>query len=224
MKQPVGVSRVLVPSLALATTGFDYITMSAASTIGSTPSPIAVVANDDSNDLYWTSPDPRDSGIIGYEGARPVFWRLGTTIAYHNATRTTVFKGVSDSSIEEEVAWLDWASVNHLGLATIGKMEVPMSQLVQRGSTFRSRRFVIPDLQDQRVFEWRRDSMFDGMYQLFSADGTLMASFELYDAPQPSSIGPLYAVMRYWYEKDDNLMLTSILSLSLIRWIVLHGP
>ncbi|CAE6470530.1 unnamed protein product [Rhizoctonia solani] len=224
MKQPVGVSRVLVPSLALATTGFDYITMSAASTIGSTPSPIAVVANDDSNDLYWTSPDPRDSGIIGYEGARPVFWRLDTTIAYHNATRTTVFKGVSDSSTEEEVAWLDWASVNHLGLATIGKMEVPMSQLVQRGSTFRSRRFVIPDLQDQRVFEWCRDSMFDGMYQLFSADGILMASFELYNAPQPSSIGPLYAVMRYWYEMDDNLMLTSILSLSLIRWIVLHGP
>jgi hypothetical protein len=32
---------------------------------------------------------------------------------------------------------LDWTSVNHLGLATIGEMEVPMSDLVQRGSNFR---------------------------------------------------------------------------------------
>ncbi|CAE6515573.1 unnamed protein product [Rhizoctonia solani] len=198
--------------------------MSAASTIGSTPSPIAVGPKHTSNDVYWTSPDPRDSGIIGYEGGRPVFWRLDTTIAYHNATRTTVFKGVGQTSREEEVAWLDWTSVNHLGLATIGDMEVPMSQLVQRGSVIRSRQFMIPDLHDQRVFEWRRDDIFDSMYQLYSADGTMMASFELYDIPQPSSIGPLHAVMRYWYEKDDNLMLTSILSLTLIRWITLHGP
>ncbi|KAG8689511.1 hypothetical protein FRC11_002226, partial [Ceratobasidium sp. 423] len=196
--------------------------MSAGSTIGSTPSPVAVGPNHTSNDVYWTSPDPRDSGIIGYEATRPIFWRLATTMAYHNATRTIVFKGADQSSREEEVAWLDWTSVNHLGLATIGDMEVPMSQLVQRGSTFRSRQFTIPDLQDQRVFEWRRDDIFDSMYQLYSSDGTMMASFELYDMPQPSSIGPLYAVMRYWYEKDDNLMLTSILSLTLVRWIILH--
>jgi hypothetical protein len=42
-------------------------------------------------------------------------------------------------------------------------------------------------------------------WQLYSADGTLMATFELYDVPQPSSIGPLHAVMRYWYQKDDNV-------------------
>ncbi|KAF8682524.1 hypothetical protein RHS04_02466 [Rhizoctonia solani] len=198
--------------------------MSAASTIVSTPSPGGIGSNHPSNDLYWTSPDPRDSGVIGYEGARPVFWRLATTMAYHNATRTIVFKGVDQSSREEEVAWLDWTSVNHLGLATIGNMEVPMSQLVQRGSAFRSRQFMILDPQDQRVFEWRQDELFNNMYRLHNADGTVIASFELYDMPQPSSIGPLYAVMRYWYKEDDNLMLTSILSLTLIRWIALHGP
>ncbi|CAE6460055.1 unnamed protein product [Rhizoctonia solani] len=198
--------------------------MSAPSTIGSTPSPITIGANQSSNDLYWTSPDPRDSGIIGYEGARPVFWRLATTMAYHNATRTVIYKGVDHSSREEEVAWFDWTSVNHLGRATIGGMELAMSELVQRGSTFRSRLFRIPDPEDQRVFEWRRDDIFDSMYQLYGADGSVLASFELYDVPQPSSIGPLYAVMRYWYEQDDNLMLTSILSISLIRWIALHGP
>lgn len=32
---------------------------------------------------------------------------------------------------------LDWTSVNHLGLATIGTMEVPMSELVKKGTTFR---------------------------------------------------------------------------------------
>ncbi|GAB1517551.1 hypothetical protein RhiXN_01901 [Rhizoctonia solani] len=145
-------------------------------------------------------------------------------MAYHNATRTIVFKGVDQSSREEEVAWLDWTSVNHLGLATIGNMEVPMSELVQRGSAFRSRQFMILDPQDQRVFEWRQDELFNNMYRLHNADGTVIASFELYDMPQPSSIGPLYAVMRYWYKEDDNLMLTSILSLTLIRWIALHGP
>ncbi|KAH7340322.1 hypothetical protein B0J17DRAFT_650914 [Rhizoctonia solani] len=197
--------------------------MSAPSTIGSTPSPITIGANTTSNDLYWTSPDPRDSGIIGYEGARPVFWRLATTMAYHNATRTIVYKAVDESSREEEVAWLDWTSVNHLGRATIGGMELAMSQLVQRGSSFRARMFNIPDPEDQRAFEWRRDDVFSSMYQLYGANGSVLASFELYDVPQPSSIGPLYAVMRYWYEQDDKLMLTSILSITLIRWIALHG-
>ncbi|KAL5636062.1 hypothetical protein ACGC1H_004771 [Rhizoctonia solani] len=88
--------------------------MSAPSTIGSSPSPIAVVANQESNDVYWTSHDPRDSGIIGYEGARPVFWRLATTMAYHNATRTIVFKGAGESSREEEVAWSVSQSIPNL--------------------------------------------------------------------------------------------------------------
>lgn len=174
-----------------------------------------------SNDLYWTSHDPRDTAIIGYEGKHPVFWRLATTVAYHNATRTVIFKGTEQSEHEDEVAWLDWTSVNHLGLATIGDMEVPMSELVQRGSTFRARSFTIPI--DGRVFEWRRDELFNSMYELYSAHGTLMASFELYDIPQVSSIGMLHGVMRYWYKNDDHLMLTSIISLALIRWIALHG-
>ncbi|KAF8610821.1 hypothetical protein BDV93DRAFT_601778 [Ceratobasidium sp. AG-I] len=178
-------------------------------------------AGSTSNDLYWTSHDPRDTAIIGYEGTRPVFWRLATTVAYHNATRTTVFKGTERSEREDEVAWLDWTSVNHLGLATIGDMEVPMSELVQRGSTFRARSFTIPC--DGRVFEWRRDEIFNSMYELYDAHGTLVASFELYDIPQVSSIGMLHGVMRYWYKSDDHLMLTSIISLSLIRWIALHG-
>lgn len=80
-------------------------------------------------------------------------------MAYHNATRTIIFKGADESNGEEEVAWLvfvfltcyllglmhphgysyrlDWTSVNHLGLATIGDMEIPMSELVRKGTTSR---------------------------------------------------------------------------------------
>ncbi|QRW00247.1 hypothetical protein RhiJN_28265 [Ceratobasidium sp. AG-Ba] len=191
---------------------------SAATTISSPSS----TSSKSSHDLYWTSHDPRDTGIIGYEGTRPIFWRLATTMAYHNATRTVIFKGTDQPNREDEVAWLDWTSVNHLGRATIGDMELPMSDLVQRGSSFRARSFVIPF--DGRVFEWRRDEMFSSMYELYSSEGTLMASFEQYDVPQASSIGQLYGVMRYWYKNDDTLQLTSIISLSLIRWIALHGP
>ncbi|KAG9124147.1 hypothetical protein FRC07_012653 [Ceratobasidium sp. 392] len=187
-----------------------------------TPSTPSSTTGSTSSDLYWTSHDPRDSGIIGYEGTRPVFWRLATTMAYHNATRTVVFKGTDQANREDEVAWLDWTSVNHLGLATIGDMEVPMSELVQRGTNFRARSFTVPF--DGRVFEWRRDEIFASMYELYSAEGTLMASFEQYDLPQPSSIGPLHGVMRYWYKDDEALQLTSIISLTLIRWIALHGP
>lgn len=32
-----------------------------------------------------------------------------------------------------------------------------------------------------------------------------MASFELYDIPQVSSIGMLHGVMRYWYKNDDHV-------------------
>ncbi|KAG8694033.1 hypothetical protein FRC09_010111 [Ceratobasidium sp. 395] len=168
-----------------------------------TPSTPSSTTGGTSNDLYWTSHDPRDSGIIGYEGTRPVFWRLATTMAYHNATRTVIYKGTDQASREDEVAWLDWTSVNHLGLATIGDMEVPMSELVQRGTNFRARSFVVPF--DGRVFEWRRDEIFSNMYELYNAEGKLMASFEQYDLPQDSSIGSLHGVMRYWYTNDDSV-------------------
>jgi hypothetical protein len=29
-----------------------------------------------SNDVYWTTNDPRNTGVIGYEGAKPVFFRF----------------------------------------------------------------------------------------------------------------------------------------------------
>lgn len=28
------------------------------------------------NDVYWTTNDPRNTGVIGYEGANPVFFRF----------------------------------------------------------------------------------------------------------------------------------------------------
>lgn len=29
-----------------------------------------------SNDVYWTTNDPRNTGVIGYEGNKPIFFRF----------------------------------------------------------------------------------------------------------------------------------------------------
>ncbi|ELU44630.1 hypothetical protein AG1IA_01338 [Rhizoctonia solani AG-1 IA] len=197
--------------------------MSAASTIVSTPSPGGIGSNHPSNDLYWTSPDPRDSGVIGYEGAQPVFWRLVRPTFRAVSCSASIFKGVDQSSREEEVARLDLCESSRVGdnrehggshvSARSERLGVSVrNPFVRRGyhlsqinTLVSSRQFMILDPQDQRVFEWRQDELFNNMYRLHNADGTVIASFELYDMPQPSSIGPLYAVMRYWYKEDDNV-------------------
>ncbi|CAE7231233.1 unnamed protein product [Rhizoctonia solani] len=199
-----------------------------------------------SNDVYWTTNDPRNTGVIGYEGAKPVFFRFVTTTTL-NSTRTVVWKGTSNPNVEQEVAWLDWESMNHLGTATIGRFQTPMTNLLQRGTTPRCRIFAIPG--DGRRFEWRRCETDPCRYDLYDGSGKLCASHTVYLQPQRSAVAELNAVMNYWFKEDEmvseswnrttnrgayripppfrsssfQLLLTSIISLTINRWIDQNG-
>ncbi|CAE6500308.1 unnamed protein product [Rhizoctonia solani] len=173
-----------------------------------------------SNDVYWTTNDPRNTGVIGYEGATPVFFRFVTTTTL-NSTRTVVWKGTSNPNVEHEVAWLDWESMNHLGTATIGRFQTPMTNLLQRGTTPRCRIFAIPG--DGRRFEWRRCERDPCRYDLFDGSGKLCASHVVYLQPQRSAVAELNAIMNYWFKEDEMLLLTAIISLTINRWIDQNG-
>ncbi|KAG8679379.1 hypothetical protein FRC09_019010 [Ceratobasidium sp. 395] len=197
-----------------------------------------------SHDVYWTTNDPRNTGVIGYEGDKPVFFRFvrinkrvyatvslttsnKVTTTTLSSTRTVVWKGTNNPNVEEEVAWLDWASMNHLGTATIGRFQTPMTNLLQRGVSNKSRIFAIPG--DGRRFEWRRSESdachYDARIPLILYDGTstLYASHTVYLQPQRSSVAELNAVMNYWFKDDDMLLLTAVISLTINRWIDQNG-
>jgi hypothetical protein len=36
-----------------------------------------------SNDVYWTTNDPRNTGVIGYEGTNPIFFRFVGSFLMH---------------------------------------------------------------------------------------------------------------------------------------------
>ncbi|KAG9088648.1 hypothetical protein FRC06_001935, partial [Ceratobasidium sp. 370] len=171
-----------------------------------------------SHDVYWTTNDPRNTGVIGYEGDKPVFFRFvrilqrlglcAISLTLHkvttttlSSTRTVVWKGTNNPNVEEEVAWLDWASMNHLGTATIGRFQTPMTNLLQRGASSKSRIFAIPG--DGRRFEWRRRETDACRYDLYDGAQTLYASHTVYLQPQRSSVAELNAVMSYWFKDDD---------------------
>ncbi|KAG8726034.1 hypothetical protein FRC12_023784 [Ceratobasidium sp. 428] len=173
-----------------------------------------------SHDVYWTTNDPRNTGVIGYEGDKPIFFRFVTTTTL-SSTRTVVWKGTNNPNVEEEVAWLDWASMNHLGTATIGRFQTPMTNLLQRGVSNKSRIFAIPG--DGRRFEWRRSESDACHYDLYDGTSTLYASHTVYLQPQRSSVAELNAVMNYWFKDDDMLLLTAVISLTINRWIDQNG-
>ncbi|KAG8745343.1 hypothetical protein FRC11_013110, partial [Ceratobasidium sp. 423] len=173
-----------------------------------------------SNDVYWTTNDPRNTGVIGYEGAKPIFFRFVTTTTL-NSTRTVVWKGTNNPNVENEIAWLDWESMNHLGTATIGRFQTPMANLLQRGTTPRCRIFAIPG--DGRRFEWRRSESDPCHYDLYDGSGKVYASHTVYLQPQRSAVAELNAVMNYWFKDDEMLLLTSIISLTINRWIDQNG-
>lgn len=173
-----------------------------------------------SNDVYWTTNDPRNTGVIGYEGTNPIFFRFVTTTTL-SSTRTVVWKGTNNPNVEEEVAWLDWASMNHLGTATIGRFQTPMTNLLQRGTSTRSRIFAIPG--DGRRFEWLRSETDSYHYDLFDGNQRLYAAHTVYPQPQRSSVAELNAVMNYWFKGDEMLLLTAIISLTINRWIDQNG-
>jgi len=161
--------------------------------------------------LYFTGKDdPRDCIIMG-EDTKPVYIEFQTPNCYVPDVRTTVYRNNGES-----VAFLDWTMGVHLGRATIGSKQLPMSELVRPGQFSNSRIFVSCD---GRCLEWRRCTDDRNSYDLYYAN-TKIAIFRRF--PQPTPVGPSHGYVQYTF-KNDLLLIEALIALSLNRWLDWRG-
>ncbi|KDR81795.1 hypothetical protein GALMADRAFT_59462 [Galerina marginata CBS 339.88] len=165
-------------------------------------------------DLFFTGrDDPRSCVIIG-EATKPLYFCFET--AERNLltpnVRTMVYR-----NNKEVCAKLEWSPGNHLGGATIGNRQMPMSQLVLPGTSTSARTFVSAD---GKKFEWRRSRDNPTSYDLYASQNMRIAVFRRYT--QATAIGPSHAVLQYTFTQDW-LLTEALVALCVNRWIDLHG-
>ncbi|KAF8188400.1 hypothetical protein BJ912DRAFT_1022525 [Pholiota molesta] len=152
-------------------------------------------------DLFFTGRDDPEA---------PVYFCFETTERnLMPNVRTMVYR-----NNKEVCAKLEWSPGNHLGGATIGSRQIPMSQLVLAGSSNSARAFISAD---GKRFEWRRNR---DSYDLFAAQNMRIACFRR--IVQPTAIGPSHAILQYTFT-SDWLLIEALVALCVNRWIDLHG-
>ncbi|KAF9009411.1 hypothetical protein BDQ17DRAFT_1235893 [Cyathus striatus] len=164
-------------------------------------------------DLFFTGrDDPRSCVIIG-EDTKPIYFCFETIERNMIPNiRTMVYR-----NNKEVCARLDWSPGNHLGSATIGSRQLPMSQLVLPGSSNNARAFVSAD---GRRFEWRRSRENPTSYDLYASPNMRIAIFRRY--AQPTAVGPSHGLLQYTFN-HDLLLAEALVALCLNRWIDIHG-
>jgi len=164
-------------------------------------------------DLFFTGrDDPRCCIIIG-EDTKPIYLCFETPErGITPNTRTMVYRNNKDV-----VASFEWSPGNHLGSATIGTRQLPMSHLVLPGSANNARSFVSAD---GKRFEWRQCRDNPCSYDLYAVPNIRIAAFRRY--AQPTVVGPSHGLLQYTFN-HDALLVESLLALCLNRWIDLHG-
>ncbi|KAF9477379.1 hypothetical protein BDN70DRAFT_881284 [Pholiota conissans] len=164
-------------------------------------------------DLFFTGrDDPRSCVIIG-EDTKPVYFCFETTERnLMPNVRTMVYR-----NNKEVCAKLEWSPGNHLGGATIGNRQLPMSQLVLAGSSNSARAFISAD---GKRFEWRRNRENPTSYDLYAAQNSRIACFRRFT--QSTVIGPSHALLQYTFT-SDWLLIEALVALCVNRWIDLHG-
>jgi len=165
-------------------------------------------------DLFFTGrDDPRSCVIIG-EDTKPVYFCFETSERNLMPNiRTMVYR-----NNKEVCAKLEWSPGNHLGGATIGSRQLPMSQLVIPSSTSNNARIFIS--ADGKRFEWRRCRENPSSYDLFAAQNIRIAAFRR--LTQSTAIGPSHALLQYTFNHDP-LLIEALIALCVNRWIDLHG-
>ncbi|KAJ7109230.1 hypothetical protein C8R44DRAFT_635324 [Mycena epipterygia] len=164
--------------------------------------------------LFFTGrDDPRNCVIIG-EDAVPRFFCFETPERQINVTRTTVYSNTSS-----KVASLLFGPGNQLGSVTIGSRTVSMADLVSPGSSPNARTFFSAD---GRKYEWRRHSAANGAYDLYSLNPSVVriAAFRRYAEETP--VGRSTGLLQYTFA-HDQLLLYSLLALSLNRWVDMYA-
>ncbi|KAB5590418.1 hypothetical protein CTheo_6135 [Ceratobasidium theobromae] len=187
------------------------------------------------NDVYWTTNDPRNTGVIGYEGANPVFFRFVTTTTL-NSTRTVVWKGTNNPNVEQEVAWRPAHMQAGLGIdeppRNRDNRQVPNAhdQLASTREPVRVR--ATAHAGPESLLSRATDGASNGdaasriraaTMWLYDGTGALFATHIVYLQAQRSAVAELNAVMNYWFKDDEMLLLTAIISLTINRWIDQNG-
>ncbi|KAK7467067.1 hypothetical protein VKT23_004128 [Stygiomarasmius scandens] len=170
--------------------------------------------SDPTYDLFFTGKeDPRSCTIIG-EDVKPVFFSFETLERdVTSSTRTIVTRG------KEVVATLAWNPGNHIGYCYIGQTRMPMSQLVLPGTVPNARDFI--SSVDGRRFEWRKCHGSSTSYDLFHLPSNVrIAAYRRYVST--TIVGPSHGLLQYKFT-NDMLLLESLLSLCLVRWIDMWG-
>ncbi|KAJ3542418.1 hypothetical protein NMY22_g3522 [Coprinellus aureogranulatus] len=172
----------------------------------------------DTYDLFFTGrDDPRGCIIIG-EDTKPIYFCFETAVKHLSAARTIVYGGD-----QQYVAKLDWSPGNHLGSATVGSRQIPMSQLVMPGSSPHSRAFTSGT--SGRRYEWRRLLDSPTSYDLYAFSPSTgmpskIAIFRRY--AQVTVVGPSHAMLQYTFDNWD-LLVDALLALCVNRWVDKHG-
>lgn len=116
------------------------------------------------------------------------------------------------------MAHFDWDLGNHLGTGSYLGKDIEMAQLVKNGTNHYCRRFAS---RNGGVYEWRRCLDNPHGYDLFTVPGNLrLAEYRRMSMNTP--VGPSHAYLHLWFDAED-LLLESLLSLCLNRWIDWHG-
>ncbi|THU90682.1 hypothetical protein K435DRAFT_672549 [Dendrothele bispora CBS 962.96] len=166
-------------------------------------------------DLFFTGrEDPRSCTIIG-EDTKPVFFSFETLergMMFNTRTNVMLYS-------EKLVATLDWSPGDHMGSFCIGSSRMSMSQLVLPGSVPNARGFF--SSVDGRRFEWRKSHGGPASYDLFLLPNNVqVAAYRRYISS--TTVGPSHGLLQYKFS-NDLLLLESLLSLCLVRWIDTWG-
>ena len=102
------------------------------------PSSSAFMDSNQNTVLSWTSQDPRQSQLFSPWG---VVYRFQTETNAQGQSTTIVWRAIRVNK-EDRVAKLEWAPGGGLGRAVIGKIHIPMADLVRRD----------PRMPNSRVF------------------------------------------------------------------------
>ncbi|KAJ8078706.1 hypothetical protein PM082_012989 [Marasmius tenuissimus] len=165
-------------------------------------------------DLFFigSREDPRSCSIIGEDDIKPIYFSFESYERTAMSNPRTIV-----SRAKEAVATLEWSPSNHLGFVYLGQRNFPMSHLIMPGTTNGARGFTS---SEGKRFEWRRVPGIPTSYDLFMLPNVHIAAFRRYVTS--TAVGTSHGLLQYRFT-NDMLLLESLLSLCVIRWIDLQG-
>ncbi|KAJ7685041.1 hypothetical protein DFH06DRAFT_968661 [Mycena polygramma] len=169
--------------------------------------------------LFYTGgeDDPRNCVIIG-EDTVPRFFCFETPDRQIHGIRTTVY-----SNNNSKVASLVFGPGNQLGSVTIGSRTQPertvsMADLLSPGSSHNARSFFSAD---GRKYEWRKCANVAGAYDLYALNPPVVRVAAWRRCSEETPVGRSTGLLQYTFAQD-GLLLYSILTLCLNRWVDMY--